>query len=458
MTVQASSCVSAPIAGGTAYDPLIFPEVAARWLYASKDKQHLPHAVEAALEQHRISQKTTVSEKQHVSLEHYHALVEQDLNGKKGFKARRDAEQALAAYIRQQVVPVASIGEITRLESIAEAMAACRTSGQHGIAINGVGQYVENRFMWTQKCRKAKLCPDESRLEGVRIAEKYLPHIENWIDAGKNRRVFYLVITKPNYPIGALHDGKREMFRDFYNLLERLRSNKKLRKKIADIHGALAVQEDPLSAAGSWNIHINVELLVQGPFNWAAFREEWGGYQIYFKEVPRHELADSFRELCKYQAKATSVGTEHSKTKQPGMVDWEPGLWLEWWRANDRFRRTRSYGCLYDLPELVESEEETADGGISDVSRTVWLGRMTWDGGRYWVEHFAEALQYVDLIQAYKSGKENAKTTATGPPESTADPNQPPNQPDPPQYSGDSGYGDQGLDVGVVCTGETAPF
>lgn len=434
----------------------MFPTDAARWLFTAKDGQHLPHAIEAAIEAHRVSLKETVSPIKHPALDRYHQLVEKDLNGTKGFKARRDAEQALAAYVRNTVIPKAALHEIQTLEKLAEGMASCRTSGQHGIGVNGAGAFVETRFQWHAKCRKSKLCPDESRLEGVRIAERYLPHIEAWLDSGKNRRAFYMVMTQPNAPVGTLHDAKRQMYTDFVNFIERLRHNKKLRKLVGDIQGAVVVQEDPLSARGDWNIHLNVVALVQGPFNWSECRKEWGGFQIHFEELKRDKLADAFRELCKYQAKATSVGNEHAKTQQPGMVDWSPECWLEWWRANHGFRRTRSYGVLYNLPELEDPVEEVADGGASDeVVRTIWMGRMTWSGGRYHVEHFAEALQYVGLIQADKSGNAGRGKQQQGPPPAS---NQGPDIPDF-VYKGSGGSVDSDIwGAGEPCTGPDAPF
>lgn len=437
-------------------NPLVFPDPAARWLYASRDGQRLPYAVDAALEAFRVAQRDTVLPAAQPALQKYHQLVEHDLNGRKGFKARRDAEQALVAYIRNTVTPKAMLHEIQRLEKLADQMAACRTSGQHGIGVNGNGIFVENRFMWTAKCRKAKLCPDESRLEGARIAERYLPHIENWLDTGKNRRAFYLVLTQPNAPVGTLRESKKQMFTDFVNLLERIRHNKKIRKLVGDIQGALVVQEDPLAARGDWNVHLNVVALVQGAFNWKELRKAWGDYQIHIEEIKRDKLAGSFKELCKYQAKATSVGNEHSASKQPGMVDWPADCWLEWWRANDGFRRTRSYGVLYNLPELEEATEEVAEGAESkEVVRTHWMGRMTWNGRRYHVEHFPEALQYVGLIQADKSGSGASKkyrSEATGPINQGAGP--------PPTDGSGAKFDDDRWSwcEGVECTGDVAPF
>ncbi|OWP47354.1 hypothetical protein, partial [Pseudomonas nitroreducens] len=168
---------------------------------------------------------------------------------------------------------------------------------------------------------------------------------------------------------------------------ERNRHTKSTQKKVGKIAGVLAVQEDPLSALGTWNGHLNLIILVEGPFDYAAFRAEWG-FNVEIKEIPLKHLASAFLEVCKYQAKAVSMGDKKDGSNQPGMVEWEPALWLEWWRANTGFRRTRSYGVLFGVPKPIKPLE---------LQHKIWLGRVRWDGGSYRVEHYDSALQYVDL-------------------------------------------------------------
>ena len=56
------------------------------------------------------------------------------------------------------------------------------------------------------------------------------------------------------------------------------------------------------------------------------------------------------------------------------MLRWSGAELLEWLEAFHLFRRTRSYGTLYDL----EAPEPEVLGPVA------WLGRIQWHGGRYW--------------------------------------------------------------------------
>ena len=57
----------------------------------------------------------------------------------------------------------------------------------------------------------------------------------------------------------------------------------------------------------------------------------------------------------------------------PAMLDWPPGCFIEWWDAQQRFRHTRSYGCLFKTPK-------PECPGLEDVE---WLGKIDWHNGRY---------------------------------------------------------------------------
>lgn len=377
-------------------DPFVYPEAVARWEFSARDGQTVPHAIAAQLDAWRIKCLSTITPARETALAAYTAAIQADLEP---FAKRRIAEQALASYIVSSVVPVALVHEADKLRAVGKALSTCRTFGEHAAVIKD-RVAIERRVLWSEKCGLAKLCPDEARAEGQRIAEHYLPHVLAWRNAKPSkRRVFYAVLTQPNFPIGGLHEGKRSIFADWTKMLERLRHNKVLKKKVGHIHGALVVQEDPLSALGDWNIHLNVMLLVEGAFNYQEFRDQWG-YNLEVKEVPSDQLERAFVEICKYQAKATSVGNEHAKTQQPGMVDWAPSAWLEWWRANTGFRRTRSYGVLFNVEDLTEEYDPE---NVGEGARLVKLGRMQWTGKSYRVEVYQSAL-LVDLILDHKSG------------------------------------------------------
>lgn len=354
----------------------------------------MPVDVSNALETLRQSVKATLSPGASKALGKYADMMQQEMGG---FAKRRTAERALADYVKNQVVPVAMGHEKAKLEEISNALATCRSSGEHGIVVDSVNTVVGKQVAWVSKCGLSKLCPDESQVEGRRVAERYLPAVTQWVNdapPGVQRRVFYAVATEPNYPVGTLHDGKRASFKRLSNMLERIRHTKSTRDRVGSVVGVLAVQEDPLSGLGTWNGHLNLIILVEGHFDYAEFRAEWG-FNVEIKHLPLKHLASAFLEVCKYQAKAVSMGDKKDGSTQPGMVDWPPSLWLEWWRANNGFRRTRSYGVLFGIPKPEKP---------LDLCKRIWMGRVSWTGTKYRVEYYVEALQYVDLIQGDKSG------------------------------------------------------
>lgn len=88
----------------------------------------------------------------------------------------------------------------------------------------------------------------------------------------------------------------------------------------------------------------------------------------------------------------------------PAMIDWPPARFAEWWEAHRRYRRTRSYGCLFgeDLEELAGDIEDPPRGEVT------WYGRIWWDGRSQ--GYAVSAPAPVGLIQA------NNSTPGTGPP------------------------------------------
>jgi hypothetical protein len=56
-----------------------------------------------------------------------------------------------------------------------------------------------------------------------------------------------------------------------------------------------------LSAHGDWNIHLNVILLIEGPFDWNEARESWGA-NVEVRAIDRSSLTKKMLELIKYSA------------------------------------------------------------------------------------------------------------------------------------------------------------
>jgi hypothetical protein len=301
---------------------------------------------------------------------------------------RRRSEKALASYIRNKVAPITYDN---RYIELADKLDDCRNSGVLGVRNDG-----RHLCMWDNKCRVSKLCPDESREEGQRLAARYIPAVEKFLKSSKSATFQYAVFTRPNVKIDDLYESKRSMYKEFAALLKR--------KSAISVKGSLVVQEDPLAAIDmnddySWNVHLNVLLLVDGRFDWKTIRDEWGG-NIEFRSAKDMELATrkklekrgvkvrklstldilahAFVEIIKYSAKLVSSEEEKtykgSKKVAPVMIDWPPLRFNEWWHANKGFRRTRSYGVLYRVGKPV------AEDVMSEVT---WIGRVSFDGTEY---------------------------------------------------------------------------
>ncbi len=245
---------------------------------------------------------------------------------------RREAEQAIA----ERYAAAGNRAGRWDLVELADSLKRCRQSGTVGV--HGDGYVV----CWDHKCGVVRLCPDEAREEQRRLVERYVSFIQEWQAARPGRRIQYAVLTMHNFRPGRLAEGKRALFERF----------NEWRKQFPVIAGALVCQEDPLSARGDWNIHLNVILMLTGPFDWAAAREAWG-CNVHFQQVRPANLAGSVLELVKYATQLTAEKSlEHYKegaSDAPPMVEWDDDLLIEWWDAQQGFRRVRSYGAIYAI-------------------------------------------------------------------------------------------------------------
>lgn len=351
-----------------------------------------------------------------------------------GYARRREIEHAIADYLARHGVHY----------DLQEKLRSCRMTGNVGWR-EGADGGLDRVIAWDHKCSLVRLCPDEAREEQQRLAEKYVPAIEQWARAQKGRQVQYCVLTWPNIAPGELAEKKREMLRQVSAWLKR--------KPCRAIKGALAVQEDPLSADGSWNLHVNLVLLVQGAFNWSDARASWykftrqlfpdsrSDYQCHFRDVTRGNLVKTVLELVKYSAKHVSAkntqkgqqligasgtdarpgspsGLEAGPMSQPvsagnpagapGLTEWPIERFEEWWAAGLGFRRSRSYGVLYRVKATDEAP------GLENVQ---WVGRIRFDAdaGRYAVKVSGS----INLIPGDNSGsahRETDNSARAGPP------------------------------------------
>jgi len=271
------------------------------------------------------------------------------------YSRRRAAERTLADYIEGIEDPLGGF----RLPQIVEKLRTCRCRGPIGIKPGG-GHVIA----WEHKCGLVRLCPDESREETMRLAEKYVPAMGAFLNEHPTHRAFYAVLTDHNFPAGRLAYGKKHFFERF----------KALRAELPEVRGALVVQEDPLSASGEWNIHLNVILLVRGRFDYEKVRRLWGA-NVHLQQLKGKDLVRTLLEVVKYSAqivptKSDEKAARHA-TAAPAMTEWPHARWLEWWAAQRRTRRVRSYGALYKVPAPEKK--------YSDMDGVRWVGAVDFD-------------------------------------------------------------------------------
>jgi len=337
---------------------------------------------------------------------------------------RRKFEQRLAYMIAREVVP--KYGAFDKsIKDLPGKLSNCRQCGKIGVDTGG-----DKRFFWDTKCNCSKICPDEMRYESQRLTEKYIPHMLMHLNANRRLKLQKFVISPRNVPKEKLHEAKSRLFKTWANINRR--------KVCEHLTGALVVQEDPLAAGDeTWNVHLNVLVLVGGHFNWSAFRSEfarmWGDEDVQIDFVTEHRmkqlteaklrrqgrtepatrelvLIHSINEMVKYVCKISGSDHQHSddgnhdgdvntadgsakgsrsrKIEARPMDKWPGERFYEWFSANRGFRRTRSYGVLYNVP--VQSEEER---------EVEWFGFVKWNDQ---VDRYEVHTSFIGLIPADK--------------------------------------------------------
>lgn len=330
------------------------------------------------------------------------------------FSRRREAEKKTAEYLRKIVEPSGLMGSAGML---ADKLENCRNSGVLGMDVDHGKKIIK----WESKCGQVKLCPDESRAEQKRLANRYQPAVEAWLDERPGRRKFRYAVFEPvNIPFGKLESkGQRYLYfaddtkasgqrrennpdyvqggidRAYLDLRNMLRH-----KSMEAVKGAFTAMECPQGSTGNdWNVHINCLLLTEGHFDYKTIRDDYGNRIHFYSEeqmvqktqrhllrraeksgVPmpdlsrRQVLMAAFREIIKYSAKQVPTQQDGEKTDAPAITEWRAEQFVEWWGAHKGFRRCRSYGVLNGIgkPDLVPLNVQ-------------WIGSMDWcsDSMRY---------------------------------------------------------------------------
>lgn len=354
-----------------------------------------------------------------------------DLNRRAvGYSARRQAERALAEYIQTRVLSTPEGTNDQRLHTLVEAMRTCRCSGTYGITEEG-----RPVVFWDSKCECSLLCPDESREEQRRLVDRYVQELLTLKKQG--HRIYKAVLTAPNFPKGKLAYGQRWMFRRLRALL---RARKNGRLLFPEIKGALAIEEDPLASRGDWNVHLNVIFVTDRWFDYTKLRQWWHWQVEIIDESKMRKLtADrfgidnlsaedlfrrAFAEVVKYPIQIIPEKSKGSgswdQTGQfhthagaqvaPAMTEWPPDAWLEWWYSHQKFRRTRSYGCLYNI-EIIERNK-------TDMSKVEILGTVKYGPRGY--EFTIPWLGLIRLGDNFATKNESERRT-TDPPDGITD-------------------------------------
>jgi len=252
-----------------------------------------------------------------------------------GWARRCEWESNLAEYISTVGIKSSRLD----LTQLASAMYDCHQGGP--VVRTGEGCA---HIAWRSKCEKVRVCPHASREETMRLAEHYVPGIRELIASTPKSRAYYAVFEPRNYAQGSLAHGKAETMVQVKEWI----------KKQKNVIGALVVQEDPLARDGSWNIHCNVILITQGDFSYEDARE-LAGCRVHFSQIKNTKgsgLVKAILEVVKYSAKPCATNDRDKRDdgkRAPFMNEWPPETFCEWWDAQQRFRRTRSYGALYAI-------------------------------------------------------------------------------------------------------------
>lgn len=316
-----------------------------------------------------------------------------------GYSKRAQVRIDVADYLEKKILPASNYDY--KFLKIAKKLRIARKTGTWGTRENG-----DQVIIWDDKSGLLRLDPDEAREETQRLSERYIPALLEKARAGAG--VHYAVFTLPNFAAGQLAKGQAAIFRRYSNLLRKQLGKKKL---FPEILGSIGVVEAPLARDGTWNVHLNVLLITRSRFEaglYERLRRAWHwNVQIAPVKPKVGDLARTFRELIKYPTRAVSeksaAKVAAGASQAPALIDWPAARFIEWFHAQHRFRRTRTYGELYGkkVPKPEPSD----------------LDDVTWHGVVHCVpDRFFAQVPLIDLIPGDKLTNRVKDNWATGPP------------------------------------------
>lgn len=369
-----------------------------RYLITGKPLHSAPRFVRQAIKfierKEQAAGASTPREQYQLSLLVYDELIAKA----DAYKKRSSARKKLAGYMFDVVLPE---HYDLLIFLAAQKLLAARQTGTYGRHEDG-----KLVTIWDDKSGLSKLDPDEAREESQRLAERYGSHM--LLLAKQGRGLHYLVMTIPNVEPGGLAKAQRDIFRKWVNF-KRIQKNK--HQVFSEIVGDIAILEAPLAADGRWNVHLNVMLITEQPYQdglYEKIRREWK-FNCHMRPVKGDpgEIARAFNELLKYSArtvpeKSNDKASRH-KSDAPAMTEWPASRFVEWFEAQQGFKRTRTYGCLYGK-KVPKPEPRSLDD-------------VTWLGGIVLAPDFFRAqVPLVNLIPGDKSTTKSRDNQATGPP------------------------------------------
>jgi hypothetical protein len=414
----------------------------ADWLALNPFREFLPDWLNPSP---RLMTPIALADLDHLRLR---ATVEDELNQartdlgkfKTTRRQRRRIEHEIADYLEGHDL----------LPNVVQKMRCCRMSGHWGE--HEQDGELSHVIAWDTKCGLTRLCPDEARVEQRRLVRRYKKPMMDWKYAHGSRRIQKGVITWPNVAPGDLAKMKRLMLIEFSRYLKKFPSivgalvsqedplaargdwNVHLNALLL-VHGrldwsefragwhALTAKHFPECTARSFSMDLkplprfddralekalvecikypvkhvteksNGKRQVQrysDDDNAASERDDAREGSASRVEQSAEEGQERLSRLHLQQADGSRV--DHLRFA-PGMIDWPPDLFMEWWFAGQHFRRTRSYGVLFRIPK----QEDRSREGIT------WRGRVWWDArARAYAVERAD-LGRVDLIQGDNS-------------------------------------------------------